>query len=252
MKNGNKDFCHYCYTINWQNVIVLKALLDSTSKACVSKEENNSFFSLTEAWQPHHLKSLSAWLCVLQKWPATSFLIRTLMKIVFFFSVCWWVFFVCLCFCCCCFVLFYYRQDHSFIICYSGERVVLNKWTQISILLSPDDACGFPVPPHSIPNLIGFRRLKRPLVCQLFSSGSWNNLALVMQDSILAKTLQQSKSVHAGIHTLKPFSLLPTPTINRSLQWKPNNGLCRAPYLLVRLWGLCKCHCQMWSLQVPL
>lgn len=76
--------------------------------------------------------------------------------VVFFFFVC----------------LFYYRQDHSFIICYSGKRVVLNKWTQISILLSPDHACGFPLPTHSIPNLIGFRRLKRTLVCQLFSSGS--------------------------------------------------------------------------------
>lgn len=55
-----KDSWHYDYTINWQNVIVLKALLDSASKAHASREEN-------EAWQAHHLKALKyIALCIAQ------------------------------------------------------------------------------------------------------------------------------------------------------------------------------------------
>lgn len=98
-------------------MIVLKALLDSTSKACASREENDSLCSLTEAWQAHHLKVLK---CVaLYIAPATSFLIKSLMK-----------------------GIFEYRLDHSLVICYSGRRAeVLNKWTLISISLSPDDVC---------------------------------------------------------------------------------------------------------------
>lgn len=45
--------------------------------------------------------------------------------------------------------IFEYRLDHSLVICYSGRRAeVLNKWTQMSILLSPDDVYCFPVPTH--------------------------------------------------------------------------------------------------------
>lgn len=55
MKKWQK-YCHCDYSINLQNSIVLKALLDSTSKTCPSKEESGSLWS--DAWQALHLKAL--------------------------------------------------------------------------------------------------------------------------------------------------------------------------------------------------